>query len=195
MGWGTSELSKGISEYLNGFCQVLNVLGEDLRLCGLSGYSCAASMLGLPNALKTDRGKVFLALVVLVCLLLHGLGELCVIVLYLTACKREAPWSKEDTGGVYAKVTQILKSAMEADTEAGIRTGIVTGTVIGTGRQVSGAARADHSEGGSIVVGEVLSELVPWVPTAVCPRSPEEGISSPTEVVEDLPGDLKRIYN
>ncbi|GMN42910.1 hypothetical protein TIFTF001_012114 [Ficus carica] len=39
---------------------------------------------------------------------------------------------------------------------------------------VGEATRADHLEGGSFMVGEVLFELVSWVMMAVCSRSPEE---------------------
>ena len=71
------EFPKGVGEYPNCFRQVLDIPDEDLRLCGFSGCSCAALALGPPSALRACQSRVLVALVVLVSLLFHGLGEVC----------------------------------------------------------------------------------------------------------------------
>ncbi|GMN44860.1 hypothetical protein TIFTF001_014043 [Ficus carica] len=56
-----------------------------------------------------------LALVVLVSLLFHGLGEPCAVVLCRISCKRKAPRSKGDTSEVSAKGTLMFKSVSGTD--------------------------------------------------------------------------------
>ncbi|GMN67225.1 hypothetical protein TIFTF001_036290 [Ficus carica] len=74
---GTSKLLKGVGEHPNGLRQVLDVPGEDLHLCGFLQCSRTALALGSPSALRTGRGRVLVALVILVGLLFHGLSKVC----------------------------------------------------------------------------------------------------------------------
>ncbi|GMN60546.1 hypothetical protein TIFTF001_029626 [Ficus carica] len=112
---GISKLPEGIIEYPNGFHQVLDVPGEDFRLCGFSRYPCATPALGSSSALGAGRSMVLLALVGL---LVHGLVMRCVVILCLIACKRGASRSQGDTSRVCAKGTLILKSISGTDEQA-----------------------------------------------------------------------------
>ncbi|GMN34649.1 hypothetical protein TIFTF001_004794 [Ficus carica] len=117
---GTSELPKGVGEHSNCFRQILDVPGDNLRLCGFPRCSCATLALGPLSVLGAGRSRVLVALVVLVSLPFHGLGEPCAVVLYLIAYKREAPRSKGDISRVSAKGTLMLKSTCSGCTDVGL---------------------------------------------------------------------------
>ncbi|GMN62257.1 hypothetical protein TIFTF001_031339 [Ficus carica] len=188
--WCTLEFHRGINEYPNGLDQVLNVPSEDLHLYWFSQCSRTTPAMGSPSALGTIRGRVLVALVVLVGLLFHGLSKVCkwcggaalyritrldppcTVVLRLVACKREAPHSKEDTSGVSTKGTPMLKSAFPASSDA--RATLMGRIPNGLGREwrrsrdkdrySDRAAWAVHLEKDLLMVGEVLLRPVNWIP-------------------------------
>ncbi|GMN70441.1 hypothetical protein TIFTF001_039507 [Ficus carica] len=115
-----------------------------VRIFVYVGFRGAHVLDGLPSALGTVRGRVLVALVVLVGLLFHVLSKgppsnakilmpkifdttldgstrrdpPCTIMLHLVAYKSEAPQSKNDTSGVSAKGTPMLKSAFPTGSSA-----------------------------------------------------------------------------
>ncbi|GMN60232.1 hypothetical protein TIFTF001_029323 [Ficus carica] len=197
---GALELSKGVGKYPKGLHQVLDVPGEDLRLCGFLQCSCTTPAWGLPSASRTGMQVVWRAserktwMIGKWLLERHNALIPCAVVLRLVSCKREASRSEGDTRWVCAKGTLMLNQVVEGCTKIGTRTGTVTGTgcqVSGGVEQwvwhalpqyrcqpvrdgVAGAEWAYHYEKDLVIVREILLGSIPRNSMVICSRFSKE---------------------